>query len=535
MAFDKKLVKDFPSLSGVYVMKDVGGEIIYIGKAKNLKKRVSSYFLANRDAKTSVLVSKIESIEVIATNSEYEALLLENNLIKAHSPRYNICLKDGKTYPVIRITDEEFPRVFRTRDIVNDNSLYFGPYTQVGLVDLYLELIKRIFHIRKCRGKLKRRDYPCLYFHLNMCKAPCIGGVSSSEYRKEVDEISRVLSGDSDDMIAFLKEKIEAASATLDYEMAKVYRDFLLGIEAVTSSQDVVDNFEGMRDFVAYYVSGETVIFCVLQMRNGKLLGKDIFRIKKIEYEDELIEQFLMQFYQMYHEPPETIVLGTSLDLADVEKYFRNHLVDGVSIVKPEGKHDSAILNMALSNCKIDADRQKSLDRSEGLKELKEIFNMKREPRIIEGFDIAHLHGKHTVSSLIYFKDGLPSKKDYRKFKLRSLDGKIDDFESMREVTARRYTRLLNEKKRLPDLILIDGGQGQVNAVYGILKSLNIEDITLLGLAKKNEEIFIPHNNKPYVLPEGNPALRILQNVRDEAHRFATSFNQQLRKKGEGL
>lgn len=533
----KETARTLPHSPGVYLMKNDEGIIIYVGKAKDLKKRVSSYFLSGRDVKTSALVRHIASIDFIATISEGDALLLENNLIKKHQPKYNISLKDGKSYPLIRVTNEPFPKIFKTRNRIGDGSLYFGPYPSAGLVDIYLQMVKELFPLRRCSGKLKKRDYPCLYFHIGRCKAPCVGKISQEEYAAVVNHVKEILIGDAESIAEFVKSKMEEAAADWEFEAAARYRNYLASIAAVTENREVMDYDPTARDYFACAADNGLSVFCLLQVRDGKLSGKEIFRFHNVVNEEEAFGQFFLQFYGETRLPPAEIYAETTSETQPLADALTEKCNCKTRIFYPKTDRDMRLMKMAKQNCLIELDRQRNREApAEGLKALTEIFKLPKEPQRIEGFDIAHLHGKYTTASLVSFFNGVPDKKNYRHFNIKTLHGKIDDFESMREATARRYMDLVNNNLPLPDLILIDGGLGQINAVYEILESLGIEKkITLLSLAKRDEEIYRPRCSQPISLPKGDPALRILQNVRDEAHRFATSFNQELRKKGTGL
>ena len=533
----KEAVRSFPHCPGVYLMKNKNDTVIYVGKAKDLKKRVSSYFLSGRDIKTSALVRHISSIDFIVTISEGDALLLENNLIKKYQPKYNISLKDGKSYPLLRITNEPFPKIFKTRNRIDDGSLYFGPYPAAGLVDIYLDMVKELFPLRRCSGKLKKRDYPCLYAHIGLCRAPCTGNVTQEEYGEWINRIKEILVGDAESAAAFLKEKMEAASSEWNFEAAARYRNFLTAIAAVTENREVMDYDPTSRDYFARETEGDLTVYCILQIRDGKLSGKELFRFRSVVDEHEALGQFFLQYYTETRLPPAEIYVDDEEPQTAVEKALGEKCGRRTRIKPPSTDRDRRLMKLARQNCSVDLDRHRTEKApAEGLEALARIFSLPKLPQRIEGFDIAHLHGKYTTASLVSFWNGRPDKKNYRHFNIKTLNGKIDDFESMREATARRYMKLVNEGLPLPDIILIDGGLGQINAVYEILQALEIgEKITLLSLAKRDEEIYRPHCSRPISLPKGDPALRILQNVRDEAHRFATSFNQELRRKGTGL
>lgn len=522
----------FPPEPGVYFMRDGRGTVLYVGKAKNLRNRVRSYFSGDKDIKTRVLVRRISGIEYIVTKSEYEALLLENTLIKKHSPRYNINLKDGKSYPVIRITAEEFPRIFRTRRMIQDGSEYFGPFPAVQMLDTYLELVEKLFPLRKCKGRLKKRDHPCLYYHIGRCPAPCAGKISRKDYMKQVEGIRKLLSGETAGVIAGLKRQMNGASRRLDFEKAARLRDAIKAVGELEREQTVVDFDEESRDYIDYAVRDNLCTFVVFQMRGGKLLGRDLFRTGAWDTEEAVLEQFLLQYYFDPSRVAGTIYLRRTPGEWTVPDYFRRELGRDILFLPAETRRDLSVLNMVRENAEHDLrKRLHDMGNLPALEDLKALLDLRRVPLRIEGFDIAQLSGKHTAASMVSFLRGIPDRKSYRKFHIRTLGGEIDDFEAVREAVARRYTRVRNEGGEKPDLVLIDGGKGQVGAARGILDALGLDDVPVVGLAKRNEEIFLPGRKDPVLLPEGTPALRILQAVRDEAHRFATGFNKKLREK----
>ena len=522
-----------PSVSGVYLWRNAENTVIYVGKAKNLKNRLSSYFAGNKDLKTRLLVSAADSIEYITTENEYEAFLLENNMIKKYSPRYNINLKDGKSYPVIRITNEDFPRLFKTRNILHDGSAYFGPYPDAGALDSFIDTLYQIYPLRHCKV-LRQRETPCLYYHIGQCKAPCCSRISKESYNEFFGEITRLLEGKGVETSKKLEEEMKRASKSLNFEKAARIRDGLSAL-SILQKQNVVEGFDSEdRDYIAYHREGELVSFTVLKIREGKLLGRDNYRVKSLNEEDELIGEFMNVYYSAKDEVPPSIYVPTQRDYEIVQEWILRTLGSDSRLVvvdnDSEKKHVAA-MNMAFHNAKEDILRRLR-ERSDlpALEELRELLGLKKLPVRIEGFDIAHIGGKFPVASLVSFYNGNPDKKNYRYFRLKTTDGYIDDFQSMREATSRRYTRLLNEQSDFPDLILIDGGIGQVNAVKGVLDLLEL-DIPVIALAEKNEEIWLPDATKAIVLPRRSDALRLLQRIRDETHRFATSRNQRLRTK----
>ncbi len=567
-----------PSSSGVYLWRNANGTVIYVGKAKSLKNRLTSYFSGERQIKTQLLVSNAKSIEYITTNNEYEAFLLENNLIKKYSPRYNIQLKDGKSYPVLKITNEDFPRFYKTRQIRHDGSVYFGPYPDASALDTFIDTLYKIYPVRHCRT-LKKREAPCMYYHIGRCKAPCCGKIDKQSYNEFIEEIKALLKGKDDEALQKITAEMKAAAAQLNFEKAARLRD---GLRALTimQNQNIVEGFDSEdRDYIAHYREGELVSFTVLKLRGGKLTGRDNFRVESLAEDSELLEEFASKYYADENSLPAKIYVSAEDSVEMLEKWIDSGVKNQGVAAPPPGypgfallrsaslhsatadaappipnastgsgagrtqiikispddisanRRDVAVLEMAEHNAKEDIIRRmRERGDMPALNELKELLGLDRLPHRIEGFDIAHIGGKFPVASLISFWDGNPDKKNYRYFRLKTTNGVIDDFASMREATSRRYSRLANEGKPLPDLILIDGGIGQVNAVDGILKALDL-DIPIAGLAKRDEEIWRPHASKPICLPRRSDALRLLQRVRDETHRFATSRNQNLRTK----
>ncbi len=525
-------IRNLPARSGVYLMKDADDTIIYVGKAKNLKARVSSYFSGRKDPKTAILVQRVDRIDYVITRTESEALLLENNLIKRWSPRYNIDLKDGKTYPVIRVTNEPYPRVFRTRTIVQDGSNYYGPFPNIGSIERYLDLIERLYPLRKCRGPIRTRDHPCLYHHIGRCSAPCAGRITREAYLEHVDGVRGLLSGETAAVRERLREDMEVASAELRFEKAAEYRDLIRAIDTLETDQQVVDFDPDVRDYIAFASEADMCTFVVFQMRSGKLLASDVYRASVFGSEEEDLEQFVVRYYDTKRAVPARLYLPLPVSADDLSHYFRQEHGVEVAIEFPDGGRDASVLGMARENAVQDlARRKRETGNLPALLDLAAVLGLAGPPLRVEGFDIAHIGGRFTVASMVSFSNGVPDRAQYRRYHIRSLDGRIDDFEAMREVIARRYQRVLNENLPRPDLILIDGGKGQLNAAQEILEGLGIGATPMVGLAKKLEEIFVPGRSDPLSLPEGSPPLQLLQYVRDEAHRFATTFRADLQSK----
>ena len=525
-------LKNVPDAPGVYILKAADGKILYVGKAKSLKKRIRAYFTDSRDIKTRHLQARIGDLDVFPTGSEAEALLLENNLIKRWKPKYNINLKDGKTYPVIRLTSEKYPRVFRTRRIIFDGSKYYGPYPNVGHIDMYLNIIDKLFPLRKCKGPVKPKQQPCFYYHIGRCAGVCAGKISAEEYGQRVEQVKMLLAGRTEELARELRQKMKRASDQQEYERASVFRDQLEALQALSEEQKVVDFQSEARDYLGYWSDEKRVHLTVLQLRGGKLIGRDSMLLSNYSMEEEFLPAFLGQYYGGKNSLPQTLYLPADLESVHSGQLLSRYLgqLTGyrITVSFPKRGRHARLVNMAAENARfrLEAEGER---KKQALEDLQNVFQLKHPPRRIEGFDIAHLAGKQTVASLVTFVDGRPQKSGYRHYHIRSLEGRIDDFEAIREVVARRYARQLNERARLPDLILIDGGKGQVSSAVSMLRALEAPPIAVVGLAKKNEEVFVPGQSESLLLPESSEALRMLQAVRDEAHRFATTFHKQVR------
>ncbi|MCL1813253.1 MAG: excinuclease ABC subunit UvrC [Treponema sp.] len=563
----KKIAGEAPREPGVYLIRDSESRIIYVGKARILRNRLTSYFSGEKDIKTRILLRNAASIETIIVKDEYEALLLENTLIKQHSPKYNINLKDGKTYPVIRLTAEPYPRVFRTRHIIEDGSAYFGPFPNVGAMDDMLGVIDRIFPLRKCK-QFKKRNYPCMYYHIGRCTAPCCEKPKPEIYAIQVDRVAKLLSGDTTALISELSSEMREEAASLRFERAAQLRNAIKIIEGLNGTSVVVDFDPNGRDYIAWAIEGMLAVYSVFSMREGKLTGRELYRTRSASGESESLITFIAGYYNGERLPPGQIYLQSfgnqttanhqvtesteqAFDIVSLGKWFREQFSLDPQILVPDDKHHKAVMAMTRQNAEEEL-RRRLRERGAGpaLDELKKCMNLKNRPERIEGFDIAQLDGKHPVASLVSFAGGMPDKKNYRRFKLRSVIGVVDDFAAMREAVERRYSRLVREhsaeagttavvqtsrgsppaNRELPDLILIDGGIGQVNAAKGVLDELGL-DCDVAGLAKREEEIWFPNAKEPLVLARNSEALKLLQFVRDETHRFATSLNQKLRSK----
>jgi excinuclease ABC subunit C len=534
----KAAARDAPAEPGVYIWRDEENRIIYVGKARVLKNRLASYF-ADKTVKTTHLMRHARSIETIIVSNEYEALLLENTLIKQHSPKYNINLKDGKTYPVIRVTAEEYPRIFRTRHIVEDGSLYCGPFPNVQAVDKMLELIDKLFPLRKCR-RLKQRKNPCMYYHIGRCMAPCCGRIKAADYAVQVERVRKLLAGETKELLNELAAKMKEAAGVLNFEEAAGFRNAIRAVEDLSETSTVADRDPEARDYIAWAAEGIFTTFSVFSMRGGRMTGRELFNSRTAADENETLETFIAAYYSPDRPPPPVIYLSMSTtDKGDavsppITRYFTEQFGYVPQISNPKGddaaaRRHAAGLAMARQNAAEEL-RRRLKERGAGpaLDELAQVLGLQSRPERIEGFDIAQLDGRHPVASLISFRNGVPDRKNYRYFKLRTVVGVVDDFAAMREAVHRRYSRLLRENKDCPDLVLVDGGIGQVNAARGVMDELGMH-CDVAGLAKRDEEIWLPHAAEPIRLSKRSEALKVLQFVRDETHRFATSLNQKLR------
>ncbi|PLT32343.1 excinuclease ABC subunit UvrC [Bacillus sp. V5-8f] len=520
-----------PDQPGCYLMKDRQGTIIYVGKAKILKNRVRSYFTGSHDGKTLRLVNEIEDFEYIVTSSDMEALILELNLIKKHDPKYNVMLKDDKTYPFIKLTAERHPRLITTRKVKKDRGKYFGPYPNVMAANETKKLLDRIYPLRKCNTL---PDRVCLYYHLGQCLAPCVYEVDEQEYKKITDDITRFLNGGYKDVKKELTEKMQAAAEELDFERAKEYRDKIAHIEATMEKQKMSTTDFTDRDVFGYAFDKGWMCVQVFFIRQGKLIERDVSMFPIYgEPEDEFLT-YLGQFYLMpSHFKPKEILLPESIDAGLAEG-----LLD-VKIQQPKRGQKKDLLKLANKNAKIalkekfaliDRDEERTIKAVENLGDKLGIYT----PHRIEAFDNSNIQGTDPVSAMVVFIDGKPEKKEYRKYKIKSVEGP-DDYESMREVVRRRYSRALKEGLPLPDLIIIDGGKGHVEGVRDILENELGLDIPLSGLVKdekhRTSQLMIGNPLEIVPLDRTSQEFYLLQRIQDEVHRFAITFHRQVRGK----
>ena len=506
-----------PHNPGCYLFSDTAGTIIYVGKAKDLKKRVTSYFQKkDHDAKTQALVAVIDSVDLMLTNTETEALILENTLIKKHQPRYNIDLKDAKRFAYIELTKEPFPRIGIARRTTRGEAVYFGPFVSAAERDEVLRVIKRIFHIRPCR-KLPKRA--CLRYHMGSCSGPCIGAVSEDEYRIQVERASALLRGNGTELIRTLKQEMAKRSQAMEYEEARSLHNQILAIERLSERQHVARQRETDEDVIGYTVSGDTMYLMVFMVEKGLLSGKQEY---SFDYREDAFDEFLVQYYADTL-PPSELVLPHEVDEA-LAGYLSERKGKSVRVTVPKAGEKKKLLELVEKNIE-----HAFLKHELKVQDLQAALSLPDPPQIIECFDISHLAGTAMVGSMVRFSGGIPDKKNYRRFKIKTVEG-IDDFASIAEIVKRRYQRLIAEEGELPDLIIIDGGKGQLAAALGALQSLDCP-VPVIAIAKREEEVFIPGETLPLRLDEKGMALRYIQEIRNEAHRFAITYNRLLRKK----
>lgn len=540
-------LKNLPAEPGVYLYKNDKGKIIYIGKAKNLRNRVRSYFHSSVDSpKTQIMVSKVADLEMIITNSEMEALILENNLIKQYKPRYNVNLKDDKSFPYIRITNEPYPQIFSTRTVVKDGSRYFGPYTDVKSMKNSLRMINKLFKIRSCKYWIddevikQKKIKVCLDYHIKKCDGPCEGLISEKDYNAMVNQVVKLLRGKTDELINELKSEMDEASANLEFEKAADIRDKINQLEVYSSRQKVVLTSGDDKDILSAAIEGKDVAATILNIRNGRLVGKRQLNLTSEKSDDlgEIYNAVIKFYYNEYVDIPKEIVL-------EIEPNDKDALIEWLSekgnrklsFVIPQRQSEAkSLLQMCKQNAILQLKEiQLQRIKKEGnipyvLSALQRDLRLKNLPRKIECFDISNLQGTDTVASMVVFVDGKPKKSLYRKFIIKDVEGP-DDFASMREVIKRRYSKLLEENEQFPDLIIVDGGKGQLSSAIEILNELGVKDQPIIGLAKRLEEVFIPGISESQSIPKTSSSLKLIQHIRDEAHRFAITFHRSRRDK----
>ena len=535
-------LKALPTKPGVYIFKDAIGTVIYVGKAVSLRDRVRSYFRARVDSpKTRRLVHQIADFEYIVTDSELEALVLECNLIKQHRPRYNIRLRDDKSYPYIKVTlSEEWPRVHVTRRLVQDGSRYFGPFTDTKSVWRTLDLIHKLFPYRSCDREITGRDErPCLDYHIGRCLGPCIGAVDKATYMQAIQQLCQFLEGKHEAVTADLRRQMEEASDNLEFERAAVLRDRILAVEKVTERQKVLSTTLTDEDAIAFARSNGEACVQVFFIRGGKLIGREHFLLEGTQDEDahEIMASFITQFYEHAPYVPPSILLQNGVDEAAViESWLRNKRGDRVAIRVPRKGQDKQLIDMVAENAAETleqlrarwlADEKKT---TEAIAELAEYLDLPGAPQRIECYDVSNVQGTNSVGSMVVFEGGQPKNSQYRRFRIKTVEG-ANDYASLQEVLRRRFKRADSTSSWAvaPDLVIVDGGKGQLNAALEVMQELGIDTVPVAGLAKEQEELFLPGREEPVLLPRSSQSLYLVQRIRDEAHRFALAYHQRLR------
>ena len=543
----KETLKLLPELPGCYIYYNSDNEIIYVGKAKVLKRRVKSYFNRKHhdSVKVDVLVSQIDHMEYIITNTEVEALILESHLIKKHKPKYNILLKDDKKYPYFLITDEDFPRILivRKRNMNTLKGRYYGPYTNISAMHSTLDFLKKIFPLRQCKTP-RFKSRPCLYYSIGKCMAPCQGLVSSEEYKAIVHQAELFLSGKQSELLKQLMEQIQKYSDSEQFEKAARLRDSYLDLKQTLEKQKVVyENTKLNEDIISLQYEDGILVIVIMMIREGRLIDKKDF-VYETEEDDkiEFFETFFKEYYNtLSMEFPDKIV-SDKLEAVGNKSLYEEWLkiiskknvkisygksAQGKELQKLADKNAQVILN----NAKLSKMSKINEDFNNIGSYLKEKLKLKNFPYRMECYDISHIQGTNTVASMVTFINGLSKKSEYKKFKIKSTEGKPDDFLSMKEVLTRRLSHLGDKGWDKPDLIIIDGGKGQLSSVMQIVKEMGIEGIDFVSLAKRQEEVFLPNQSKSILLPRESSALFLIQRIRDEAHRFAITYHRELRSK----
>jgi len=556
----KEKLDSLPAKPGVYLMRDVRGQVIYVGKAVNLRSRVRSYFhrSAQHAPKVRRLVAEVHDLEVIVTDSELEALILESNLIKRYRPRFNVRLRDDKQYPYIKIEwQDPYPRVHLTRRVLRDGARYYGPFTSSQAVAQTLDALRKMFPFLTCTRQITGKDRrPCLYYHIKRCAGPCIGAVTQEEYREIVSQVCLFLEGHTEQVLANLQQKMEEAAEALEFERAARYRDQMRAIQAVTERQKIVSATMADQDVIAFARDDGQACVHVFFVRNGKLLGREYFLLEGTEGEpdEEVMSSFLKQFYSGAAHIPREILLPERVDEAVIiEQWLRDRRGRKVALRVPRRGQARELVQMAQENAMETLKMLRAEWASyngqvtQALSELQAALELPEAPTRIEAYDISNIQGTLATGSMVVFVKGKPRKGEYRRFRIRTVEG-ADDYAMMREVLERRFRRAMEEEDEaqpgaqvpgrqedrswrvLPDLVLVDGGKGQLRVAVEVLEEFGLQErVHVVALAKEREELFLPGRAEPVRLPEGSQGLFLVQRVRDEAHRFAITYHRTLR------
>jgi excinuclease ABC subunit C len=534
----KEKLETLPVRPGVYLLKDKDGNVLYVGKARVLRDRVRSYFQASRpiDPNRGDLVGAVADLDLVVTDSEMEALALENNFIKRHRPRFNVLLRDDKNHPYLKLTmGEEYPRMYVVRRPLDDENAYGGPYIPASMARRTSAVVRRVFGIRSCKEELNgRRPRPCLQYQIKRCLAPCVAEICSIErYRQSAEDARLFLEGRTEEVVERLEGEMEAAAAEDRFEEAASLRDQIRTLERLETPQKITTTDIEERDLFGAYVDWGRAALQAFSVREGKVVGRESFLLDHVAEAETLLSSAIQQYYADGRYVPREILVAQEMPGRELlEQWLSARRGSAVRIRVPQRGEKVRLLDLVVRNARLAFDlewRHPRKQSEEILRGLRDLLDLEVEPRRIECFDISNIQGSDTVASMVVFEGGLPKKSDYRKFKIRGLGGEPDDFAAMREVVTRRYRRLLEEGKELPDLVLIDGGPGQLSAAMVALEELGLGDQPVASLAKREEQIFLPGREQPIELPRTSPVLQFVQRVRDEAHRFAVGYHRKAR------
>ncbi len=543
--------KSLPNEPGVYLFLDNKKTVIYIGKAINLRKRVNQYFTKTHfndpfyEEKIKELVKNIQFIEYFVTENEKEALLLENIQIKKHLPRFNVIMRDSKTYPWVAIFySEDFPRirVLRNPEKYSQDNLFLGPYTDKKEIIRILRDLRKIFPYCSCKKPVKKKKRPCLYYQLKLCPGPCFTDITKQEYKENIKRIELFLKGETSELKKQIQEKMESAANNQEFELAAFWRDKLSDIDHATDQQHVFLDHEENKDIIGFHSANDYVAMVIIHIREGRIINKNSFNFdlrEKLVHKDELFSSILEQYYQEFKtQLPDAIIISELNNRFEILVKYLKSLKLEIQIRTPKNEYEISLIRIANKNAEVMVNQNIQMEairmdeedfREELLKEAKEVLNLPKDPRIIEGFDISNIEGTDATGSMVYFLDAKPYNKNYRHFKIRS-KSTPDDVAMMKELLKRRYNFILKRNLTFPDLILIDGGKGQLNAGVTVLDELGL-NIPIIGLAKKNEEIYVPNKKEPIILAKNSSLLKLFQRVRNESHRFALKLHKKQREK----
>ncbi len=545
----REQLKQLPQSPGIYIFKDPTGKIIYVGKASSLENRVKSYFYnqAQHTPKTRRLVRNIADLEFYVTNTEEEAIILEYNFIQRHQPFYNVRLKDGKSFPYLKISlNEEWPRAFLTRQVQEDGGRYFGPFSSAKSLRQTIKVLRGIFPLRSCTTPINgTKQRPCLNYHIHLCPGPCIGAITRQEYMEIIRQVILFLEGKQEQVVRMLETRMRKASEALDFEKAGTYRDQIQSINRIIENQSLATKAKGELDVIAFVTERDHAFVQVFFIRGSKLIGRESFTLQGVDSEEpeQIMTGFIKQFYgSASYIPPLLLLQHKVEDKVIIEEWLRGKRGSSVKIQVPSRGNKKQLVDIVARNAnqgllQMKIKRQiNSSDISKGLSEIKKELGLPRKPVRMECYDISNIQGKAAVGSMVVFENGKPKSSDYRRFRIQTVPG-ADDYAMLREVLRRRLKRARNNGDskpdknwdKIPDLVLIDGGKGQLNAVFEVMKETGAESIPLASIAKQNEEIFLPGKSKPVILQPGSQGLQMLQRLRDEAHRFAITYHKNLR------